>query len=75
MRCVWHPLMHRPRRKPSGRYASGVVRGDSAPITVPNGQYVIKVEVLKALGDETNPAHWETWTTPVITIARPVPGV
>lgn len=52
-----------------------VVRGDSAPITVPNGQYVIKVEVLKALGDETNPAHWETWTTPVITIARPVPGV
>ena len=39
--------------------------------TVPNGQYVVKVSVLKALGDESNPAHWETWTSPVITIARP----
>jgi hypothetical protein len=38
---------------------------------VPNGQYVIKLTVLKALGDETNPAHVETWTSPVITIARP----
>jgi subtilisin family serine protease len=38
---------------------------------VPNGQYVVKVSVLKALGDENNPAHWETWTSPVITIARP----
>jgi hypothetical protein len=42
---------------------------DATP--VPNGQYVVKVSVLKALGDESNPAHWETWTTPVITIARP----
>ena len=38
---------------------------------VPNGDYVIKMSVLKALGDESNPAHWETWTSPVITIARP----
>jgi minor extracellular serine protease Vpr len=38
---------------------------------VPNGQYVIKLSVLKALGDENNPAHWETWTSPVITVARP----
>jgi subtilisin family serine protease len=38
---------------------------------VPNGQYVIKLTVLKALGDDTNPAHVETWTSPVITIARP----
>ena len=42
---------------------------DATP--VPNGQYVVKVSVLKALGDESNPAHWETWTTSVITIARP----
>jgi len=40
-------------------------------LTVPNGQYVVKVSVLKALGDTSNPAHWETWTSPVITIARP----
>lgn len=39
--------------------------------TVPNGQYVVRVSVLKALGDENNPAHWETWTSAVITIARP----
>jgi subtilisin family serine protease len=38
---------------------------------VPNGQYVIVLKVLKALGDENNPAHWETWTSPVITLARP----
>ena len=36
-----------------------------------NGQYVVKVSVLKALGDENNPAHWETWTSPTITIDRP----
>ena len=39
--------------------------------TVPNGRYVVKLSVLKALGDENNPAHWETWTSPVVTIARP----
>lgn len=39
--------------------------------TVPNGQYKIKLSVLKALGDDNNPAHWEAWTSPVITIARP----
>jgi minor extracellular serine protease Vpr len=39
--------------------------------TVPNGDYIMKVSVLKALGDDNNPAHWETWTSPVITIARP----
>lgn len=38
---------------------------------VPNGTYTVKVSVLKALGDETNPAHWETWTSPAITVARP----
>ena len=38
---------------------------------VPNGQYVVKISVLKALGDASNPAHTETWTSPVITIARP----
>lgn len=38
---------------------------------VPNGDYVITLRVLKALGNPNNPAHWETWTSPVITIARP----
>lgn len=38
---------------------------------VPNGNYVVKISVLKALGDDNNPAHWESWTSPVITLARP----
>ena len=39
--------------------------------TAPNGQYVLKVSVLKALGDENNPAHWETWTSPMFEVQRP----
>ncbi len=39
--------------------------------TVPNGSYVVRIRALKALGNENNPAHWESWTSPVITIARP----
>ena len=50
-------------------------RGDAEDpkktFTVPNGTYTVKVSVLKALGDRDNPAHWETWVSPVITIARP----
>ena len=38
---------------------------------VPDGQYKLVVKVLKALGDPGNPAHWETWTSPTITIDRP----
>ena len=38
---------------------------------VPDGQYVVVVKALKALGDANNPAHWETWTSPVVTIDRP----
>jgi minor extracellular serine protease Vpr len=38
---------------------------------VPNGDYVVEVRVLKALGDPGNPDHWESWTSPVITIERP----
>ena len=38
--------------------------------TVPDGTYVMKLSVLKALGDDSNPAHWETWTSPSFTIAR-----
>jgi len=38
---------------------------------VPNGSYILKLSALKALGHEDNPADWETWTSPVITIARP----
>jgi minor extracellular serine protease Vpr len=38
---------------------------------VPDGDYVVELLVLKALGDAKNPAHWESWTSPMFTIARP----
>lgn len=38
---------------------------------VENGSYVLELKVLKALGDKNNPAHWDTWMSPVITINRP----
>ena len=38
---------------------------------VPDGQYKIVARALKALGDAGNPADWETWTSPTITIDRP----
>jgi hypothetical protein len=38
---------------------------------VPDGEYILVVKALKANGDPNNPAHWETWTSPVIAIDRP----
>lgn len=49
----------------------GETRGGNRIYTVPNGNYVVKLTVTKALGDASNPAHLETWTSPVVTIARP----
>lgn len=37
---------------------------------VRDGQYRLEARALKALGDPDNPDHWETWTSPVITIDR-----
>lgn len=39
--------------------------------TVPDGTYYAVVSVLKANGDAANPAHWETWTSPMFVIDRP----
>jgi hypothetical protein len=38
---------------------------------VPNGDYVVRVSVTKALAEKNNADHVETWTSPKITIARP----
>lgn len=46
------------------------VNGNKVNI-VPDGEYVMVISVLKALGNDNNPDHWETWTSPVISIARP----
>ena len=56
------------------RYHSEMARGNGPNElfkVVPNGNYVLEVRALKALGDPRNAAHWESWTSPVITIARP----
>lgn len=46
-------------------------KGNDFVKEVPNGDYIMKLSVLKALGDASNPDHWETWTSPWFTIARP----
>ncbi len=38
--------------------------------TVRDGDYRLEVRALKAGGDRSNPAHWETWTSPTFTIDR-----
>jgi subtilisin family serine protease len=63
------------RNSTSGGFSSfswdGKVEQNGQLVDVPNGQYYLKVEVLKPLGDESNPNHWEVWTTPNIAIMRP----
>ena len=58
----------------TGFYAfpfDGYTFAGSKTFKIPDGDYVIKVSVLKALGDANNPAHWEYWTSPAFTIDRP----
>lgn len=50
-------------------HSNGVKWEKTKPVA--DGDYYIVVRVLKALGDPNNPAHWEEWTSPVITIDRP----
>jgi subtilisin family serine protease len=49
----------------------GQDNGNNKRKVVPNGTYKLKLSVLKPLGDANNPADWETFTTPPITLARP----
>lgn len=49
----------------------GQDNGNNKRKMLPNGTYKLKLSVLKALGNENNPADWETWTSPAFTIARP----
>ena len=38
---------------------------------VPDGEFYVVISVLKANGDDNNPDHWETWTSPNFVIDRP----
>jgi subtilisin family serine protease len=50
---------------------TGVTTLGKDPVRLPNGSYRFQVRVLRPLGDEGNPAHWETWTSPVFTLNHP----
>ncbi|HYF94233.1 MAG TPA: S8 family serine peptidase [Symbiobacteriaceae bacterium] len=41
---------------------------DSRGNMVPQGDYVLILEVLRPLGDPNNPAHWDRWTSGPITV-------
>jgi hypothetical protein len=49
----------------------GTVKHGNGTVTVPNGSYYAVLSVEKALGDDGNPAHWESWTSQPFSIARP----
>ena len=49
----------------------GQDNGNNKRKVVPNGTYLLKLSVLKALGDENNASDWETFSSPPITLARP----
>jgi subtilisin family serine protease len=76
---AWHQAdneQYLPRNSTStGFFAfswDGQTTSGNKTYTVPNGRYVIVLAIEKALGDPAaNPADVETWTSPVITLARP----
>lgn len=75
---AWHrayDLDYLPRNSTStGFFAfafDGTTVAGNRLYTVPDGSYYMKLSVLKALGDASNPAHWETWTSPMFVIDRP----
>jgi subtilisin family serine protease len=39
------------------------------PSALEPGRWTFTIRVLKALGDEANPAHWEQWQSPVFTLS------
>lgn len=59
------------RSSTPGGFSAAGWDGTTSQGVLPNGSYVIRLSVLKALGDAANPAHWEIWNSPALTIARP----
>lgn len=48
----------------------GVTLNGKQSTTVPRRKYKITLSVEKALGEDKNAAHWESWTSPSFNIAR-----
>ena len=75
---AWHRMSkeeYTPRNSGAATFFTwawdGTTTSGNKIYTVPDGRYIVKLTVRKALGDSANPAHVETWTSPVITIDRP----
>jgi hypothetical protein len=75
---AWHRILlehYLPRNSSSTSFFAfpwdGTTTKGNKVVTVPDGDYVIRVAIIKALGSNTNPADWETWVSPTITIDRP----
>lgn len=61
------------QRSPGPDDAMGIHLQDlteARPSALAPGQWTLHVKVLKALGDESNPAHWEQWTSPPFTLTE-----
>ena len=43
---------------------------DSNIEAVPAGDYTLRFSAGKALGQDDNPAHWEVWSSPTVTVLR-----
>ncbi|MCD0442050.1 Fn3-like domain-containing protein [Glycomyces sp. A-F 0318] len=66
----WEPESYLPR-SPGPDDAAAIHLEDLAaqrPNAFEPGRWQLEVRVLKALGDEANPDHWEQWTSPVFTL-------
>jgi len=75
---AWHRAYNEeylPRNSSSGSFYAypfdGTTVAGKKTYTVPDGTYYAVISVLKANGDDDNPAHWETWTSPLFEIDRP----
>lgn len=53
-----------------GTYVVGKKKKKATEVHAPAGNYIIELRALKALGDAKNPAHWETWNSPVFSIGQ-----
>jgi minor extracellular serine protease Vpr len=66
----WESEMYLPRSP--GPDDAVAIHLDDLAAQRPNGfepgRWQLEVRVLKALGDEADPAHWEQWTSPVFTL-------
>ncbi|WP_270112765.1 S8 family serine peptidase [Glycomyces luteolus] len=66
----WEPEQYL-QRSPGPDDAMGIHLEDLAaarPSALEPGQWTFHVKVLKALGDQANPAHWEQWESPAFTL-------